>query len=130
HHLGAVTLLARLVLPLACLQLALEIDRAPLGQVLLGDLAQALVEDHDTVPLGALAVLAAGAVAPALRGGDRQMHDLGAVLSRAPLRVATEITHQNHLVDAPGHDLLHRSCALDPHPSTRHRATHQHAANL
>src|SRR3546814_9188687 len=64
-----------LVGPLAGLQGAFHIDLGALAQVLLGDLAKLLVEDHDPVPLGALAPLAGVAVAPALRGGQRQRSD-------------------------------------------------------
>ena len=98
HDLRAVALLARLVGPFARLELAFEVDRAALGQVALRDLAEALVEDHHPVPFGALAVLAAVAVAPALGGGDREMDDLRAVLGGADLRVAAEIADQDHLV--------------------------------
>src|SRR5690606_37837811 len=72
----------------------------------LGHLAEALVEDYHAMPFGALAVLAAVAIAPALRGGDRQVDDLAAVLGVTDLRVAAEVADQNHFVDAPGHDLL------------------------
>src|SRR5690606_33839808 len=90
--------------PFARLQLALEVHRAALAQVLLGDLPQPLVEDHHAVPFGALAVLAAAAIAPALAGGDRKVDDLAAVLGVADFRVATEIAHENDLVDTAGHD--------------------------
>jgi len=68
HDLRAVAVLAVLVGPLPGLKLALDIDLGALAQVLLGDLRQALVEDHHAVPLGALAPLAGIAVAPGLRG--------------------------------------------------------------
>src|SRR3954470_14430352 len=97
HDLGGVALLAALVGPLAGLQRALEVDRAALAQVALGDLGQVLVEDHHPMPLGPLARLARLAVLPALAGGDRQMHDLLVVLRVAHLGVAAEITHQDHL---------------------------------
>src|SRR5262249_45343664 len=45
HHLGGVAVLAVLPLPLARLQLALDVDLGALLQVLLGDPAQALVEN-------------------------------------------------------------------------------------
>src|SRR3546814_7356117 len=84
--LGGVALLAALVGPLAGLQLPLDVHRAALAQVLLGDARQVLVEDHQPVPLGALALLAAALVPPALRGGQREVHDLGAVLGRSEER--------------------------------------------
>src|SRR5262245_87520 len=40
HHLGGVAVLPRLVLPLASLELALEVDLRALAQVLLGDPAE------------------------------------------------------------------------------------------
>ena len=104
HDLGGIALLAALVGPFAGLQLALDIDRAALAQVALGDVGQILVEDHHAVPLGALAVLARLAVAPALRGGDPQVDDLLIVLRVPHLGIAPEIAHQDHLVDAAGHD--------------------------
>src|SRR5690606_4797459 len=58
HDLGRVAVIARLVLPLARLQLALEIDLRALVQVLLGDLCQAVLEDDDAMPLRLLATLA------------------------------------------------------------------------
>src|ERR1700751_1575625 len=48
HDLGRVALLAALIGPFAGLQCALEIDLRALLQVLLGDLGEPLVEDHDT----------------------------------------------------------------------------------
>src|SRR5262249_5990170 len=54
HHLGGVLVLARLILPFARLQLALEVDLRALLQILLGDPAKPLVEDHDAMPLGLL----------------------------------------------------------------------------
>ena len=104
-HLGGVLLLAALVGPFAGLQLALDIDRAALAQILLGDPGQVLVEDHHPVPLGAFALLAAAAVLPALGGGEREVHDLGAVLGASHLRVAAEVADQDDLVDAARHRL-------------------------
>ncbi len=66
HDLGAVAVLARLVLPFAGFQLALEIDLRALLQLLLGQAHQAFVEDGNRVPLGALAALAGIAVFPGL----------------------------------------------------------------
>src|SRR5204862_5706462 len=103
HHLGRVFLDPGVVGPFAGLQGALDIDLRALLQVFLGDLNEALVEDHDAVPLGALLALARGAVAPALRGGEVQIGDADAVLGRADLGVAAEIADQDHLVDAASH---------------------------
>ncbi len=83
HHLGGVFILAVLVLPFACLQSAFEVNLRALLQVLLGDLAEALVEDHHAVPLGLFLALAGGLVAPAFRGRDPQIGDRPPVL-RAP----------------------------------------------
>src|SRR5690606_20999977 len=86
---------------------------AALAQILLGDPRQVLVEDHHPVPLGALAPLAAGLVAPGLGRGQGEVHDLGAVLGAAHLRVPPEIAHQDDLVDAARHRLAlicRRSC--------------------
>src|SRR5262249_59401594 len=56
--LGRVALLAFLVLPLARAQRPLDIDLRAFLQVLAGDLREA-VEEHHTVPLGTLLLLAA-----------------------------------------------------------------------
>src|SRR5271168_3361605 len=76
HDLGRVAVGARLVLPLAGLELALDIDLGALLAVLLRHLAEVLVEDHDVVPLGLFLALARGLVAPGLRGRDREVHHL------------------------------------------------------
>src|SRR5205807_8145289 len=91
HDLGRVAFLALLVGPFAALQLALDIDLGALLKVFLGDLGQPVVEDHDAVPLGALLALAGDAVAPVLRGRQREVGDPRAVLGRADFRVAAEI---------------------------------------
>src|SRR4051795_11774355 len=105
HHLRGVALLPALVGPLAGLELALDVDRAALAQVALGDVRQVLVEDHHAVPLGPLARVARLAVLPALRGGDPQVDDLLVALAVAHLGVPPEIAHQDHLVHAAGHRL-------------------------
>ena len=69
-----------LVLPLARLQLALDVNLRALLQVLLGDLGEVLVIDDDRVPLGALLPLAGRLVAPAFRRRDPQVDHLPAVV--------------------------------------------------
>ena len=114
HDIGRVPLLAALVGPLAGLQRALEVVRAALAQVALGDAGQVLIEDHHP-PLGPLARLARRAVLPALAGGDRKMHDLQVALRVAHLGVAAEMAHLDHLVDATGHRLPAFLPARDHH---------------
>ena len=104
HDLGGVAVIAVAVLPFAGLELAFEIDLGALAQILLGDLAQALVEDRDIVPFGLFAPLAGVLVAPAFAGGDAQVGDRAAVLHVADFRVGAEIADQNDLVDGTGHD--------------------------
>src|SRR5262249_52829289 len=89
--------------PLAGLQGTLDIDLCPLAQIFLGDRDEVVVEDDDAVPLGAFLAFARDPVAPALAGRDVQVGDARAVLSRADLRVAAEITDENHLVDPASH---------------------------
>ena len=82
-------------------------------QVALGNLGKVLVEDHDAVPLDALAALAGLPVLPGLVGGDRKIGDRFAVLSLTGFRVASQVADQNDLVDAPRHrtiSLRARSC--------------------
>src|SRR5262249_9411573 len=107
--------LARLVLPFAGLQLALEIDLRTLLQILLGDPTEPLVEDNDAVPFGALAALAGGLVAPGFRGRHAQIGNRAAVLRAPALVILPEIADQDHLVDATGHDaLLLVACSSAP----------------
>ena len=70
HHLGRVFLDAGLVGPFAGLQLAFDVNLGALLQILLGDLAQAFVEDHHAVPLGLFLALAGRLVAPGFRRRD------------------------------------------------------------
>src|SRR5579885_2659050 len=104
HHLGRGALLARLVAPFPGLQRPFQVDLAPLSEVLLRHLAQSLVEDHDPVPLGALAALAAVLVAPALGSSQGEGDHLRPILGRAHLRVPAQIADENDLVDAARHD--------------------------
>src|SRR5690349_7231172 len=52
HDLCGVAVVARLVGPLARLDLPFDVDLRALAQIALGDAAEILVEDHDIVPLG------------------------------------------------------------------------------
>src|SRR5262249_49690421 len=70
HDLGGIALLALLVCPLACLQRALNVDLAPFAEETLCDITDAVVEDHDSVPLGAFLALAGLAIVPAIAGGE------------------------------------------------------------
>src|SRR5262249_41607387 len=133
HHLGGVLVLARLILPFARLQLALEIDLRALLQILLGDPAKPLVEDHHAMPFGLLAALAGCLVAPGIRGGHAQIGDRPAVLRAPDLGIFAEIADQDHLVHATGHDALllvarivRRTLIPSPGPSRRLRL-HHHA---
>jgi hypothetical protein len=92
--------------PFACLQSAFQVNLRALLEVLLDDLAEALVEDHDAVPLGFFLALAGGLVAPAFRGGHPQIRDRAAVLGAANFRIRTEIADEDYLVDATCHDAL------------------------
>src|SRR5664279_659802 len=104
HHFGRVAVVAVLVLPFARLQRAFQVNLRALLEILLDDLAQALVEDHHPVPLGFFLALAGGLVAPAFRGGHPQIRDRTAVLGAANFRIRTEIADEDHLVDATCHD--------------------------
>src|SRR5664279_3180538 len=109
HHFGRVAVVAVLVLPFARLQRAFQINLRALLEILLDDLAQALIEDDDPVPLGFFLALAGGLVAPAFRGGDAEIGDRPAVLSAANFRIFAEIADQDHFVDATRHDALHKA---------------------
>jgi len=90
--LGCVALLPGLIGPFAGLQLAFDIDLASLGEILLRDLTKAIVEDHHPMPFGFLTRLTGLLVGPALRRGDREMHDPGSVLRLAHLGIPSEMT--------------------------------------
>src|SRR5262249_16153339 len=87
YDLGRVAVLAALVLPFAGLQLTLDVNLGAFLQVLLGDLDQIVVEDHDVVPLGLLLALARVLVAPGLAGGDAHADDRIAGIQPPDLRV-------------------------------------------
>src|SRR5260221_6185691 len=65
HDFGRVFLGTALIGPFAGLQLAFDVDCGALFQIALGDIDDAVVEDHDAVPLGLFLALARGLVAPA-----------------------------------------------------------------
>src|SRR5579883_1276046 len=121
HDLGRIALLAALVGPFAGRQLALDIDLRALAHVLLRDLSQLLVEDHDAVPFGALLALAALAIAPGVRRGDRHVHHGSAVLHGRHFGVAAEIADQDDLVHAARHRGLLRfpGAGGTPAPTSR-----------
>src|SRR5580658_585578 len=101
--LGRVTLVALLVLPFAGAQAPFDIDLRALAQIFAGDLGEAPEERH-AMPLGALLLLAALLIPPALAGGDAQVGDRRARGHGAGLGVGAEVANQNHFVDAARHD--------------------------
>src|SRR5262245_46243910 len=106
HDFGGVAVLAVLALPLARLQLAFDVDLGALLQVLLGNPAEPLVEDHHGVPLRLFAPLPRRLVAPGLGGGDAQVGDGTTVLRAANLGILAEIADQDDFVDGTGHETL------------------------
>src|SRR5690606_2897159 len=64
---------------------------------------KALVEDHHTVPFGALALVARVAILPALGCGDAEIDDGAAILRVADFRIGAQIADENDLVDASRH---------------------------
>src|SRR5262245_26865904 len=111
HHFRRIAVLAVLALPLARLQLALDVNLGALLQVLLGDAAQTLVENHHRMPLCLLAALAGRLVAPAIRRCHAQIGDRTAVLRATDLGIPAEIADQYDFVDGTGHKtLLLRPC--------------------
>ena len=97
-HFGGIDVLAFLVLPLAGLQAALDIDWAAFFQVLAGDLGQAVVEHHP-VPFGFLDLVAAVLVFPVARGGDGDVADGIAVGGVAHFGVAPQVADEDDFVD-------------------------------
>ena len=103
HDIGRIAVVAGLVLPLAGLQLALEIDLAALAQIFFGDAGEALVIDRDIVPLGLFLALAGLLVLPAFRCRDAEIADLAAVRKGADFRILAQIAYDDDFVDAAGH---------------------------
>ncbi len=97
-----VTILTALVLPLASLQAALDVDFRALAHVLLRDLGKA-AENDQAVPLRALLLLAALLVGPGVTGGEVDVADWRAGLGEADLGILTDVADQDDLVDASGH---------------------------
>src|SRR5262249_6896864 len=104
--LGRLALVAVAVRVFAGLQLALQIDFRALLALLLAAPAKALIQDGDVVPFRLVLALAGRLVAPRLRGGQREGHDLVARGHGPDFRIATEIADQDHLVHASGHRTL------------------------
>src|SRR5258708_4200929 len=112
HGFGGVFLDAALVGPFPGLQRPFDVNLGALLQILLGDLAEALVEDHDAVPLGLFLALAGALVAPGLRRRHAQIGDRPTVLGPPDLRVLAEISDQNHLIYASRHRHSPRSNSM------------------
>src|SRR6476660_864238 len=104
HDLGGLALIAVFVGEFARLQLALNVNLRAFLAVLLGDLAEILVENHDIVPFGAVAPLAGRLVAPGLGRRQREGDDAVAGIQPAHFRIASEIAEEDDLVDAARHD--------------------------
>src|SRR4029078_4273742 len=85
---------------------AFEINLGALLQILLGDLAEPLAEDHDAMPLGLFLALAGVLVAPGFRRRHAQICDRTGIIGAADLRIFAEIANQNDLVPRACHDLL------------------------
>src|SRR5262249_38750133 len=80
-------------------------------QVLLGDAAETLVENHHRMPLRPVAALAGRLVAPAIRRCHAQIGDRTAVLRTADFGIPAQIADQYDFVDGTGHNsLLLRPC--------------------
>src|SRR6266480_4040093 len=105
-NLGAVAVLALLVLPLARAQASLNVDLRALLQVLARDLRQA-PEKGDAVPLGRLLHLAARLVLPAIGRRHADIRHRVAARRVAGLRVGAQVADDD--------DLVHR-CHVTPPP--------------
>src|SRR5205807_9110792 len=116
--LGPVALLTGvLVVPGAGLQPPLDVDETALLKVLateLGELAVALVPDHDVVVVGVLAALAAGVLAVPV-GGQSKLADRGAGRRVAQLRVARQPADEHHPIQRSRHQT---SSSSSPAPSS------------
>src|SRR3546814_19029195 len=94
NDVGAVAVGAGiLVLPLACLKAALDIDRTAFFQVFAGDFSQTVVENK-TVPFGLLALFARGLVFPLRGRGNGYVTNSGADGAVAHFRVLSESSEE------------------------------------
>jgi hypothetical protein len=75
--------------------LPLDENLRSLFQVLLGNLAKVLIEDHDPVPIGLFLALAGRLVAPAFGSGDTQVGDWSSVLRVTDFGVGAQIADQD-----------------------------------
>src|SRR5438093_6190606 len=105
-HLGAITLLAALgVLPGSRLQTSLDVYEAALLQVLaaqLGELAIALIPDHDVVVVGELAALSR-LILTVTVGGDGQVAHRRTARRVAELGVPGQPADQHHAIERTRH---------------------------
>src|SRR6185312_552332 len=120
HDFGGVFLDTGLVGPFTGLQCTLDVHLGALFQILLGDFAEPLIEDHHAMPFGLFLALAGRLVAPALRGRDAQIGDRPAVLGTPDLRILAEISDQNHLVHTSRHRHSPRLKSPPPRPRLRY----------
>lgn len=96
-NLGGAAFVSVAVIPLAGLQLALDVGQLSFSEQILTLLGQ-LPPGYDVVPLGFLLSLTR-LVVVALVGGQTEIADRGAAASVSSLRVASQPTDQNCLVD-------------------------------
>jgi len=108
--LGGATLDA-VLLVLAGLDLAFNGNLAPLEDMLGDQIDGRLIVADDLVPLGRLALLAGGAVAPAIRRGEREgSYAIAAVGNDADIGCAADASEQDGAIN--GHNgLLKRASA-------------------
>src|SRR5262245_32203021 len=100
HYFGGILVLARLVLPFARLQGALEIDLRALLQIFLSDPAQAFVEDRNAMPFDLFTRFSSAFVGPFLRRRHVQVGNRPTVPRVADFRILAEIGDEDHLVHA------------------------------
>ena len=96
--LGRVPLVAVLIVPLARLELALDVDLLALGEVFRQRFS-GLAPQHHAMPFGLLLTLS-GLVVPDLRGRHVERGDRGAARRVAQFRIAPEISDENDFVHA------------------------------
>jgi len=99
QHFGGIAFLTALILPLAGLQFAFNVDLRALLQVFASDLGE-LAHEHHAVPLDSLFLLAGLLIAPAFTGGEGDVGDGAAAGHIANFGVLPQITDQDDFVDA------------------------------
>ena len=99
HHLCGVFILAGLIGPFACAQLALDVNLGAFTQIFTRNFCQ-LAENNHPVPFSHFFLFSGLLIAPALRRGQRKGGNCTAVGNITHFRILAEISDKDNLVNA------------------------------